>query len=385
MGAGESARDVAQRTAAASERLQQRAQGAARMSKAFSVGAEGEEALASALAPLAARGWLALPDRQAPQGGNLDLIVVGPPGVAVIDAKNWSFPVTLKEGNIYTGRYRRPKAIDGVLRQVEVVQAALAEIAYPVTVRGVLALAGELDRGRVSEVARDVQIVGIDHLENEFAQMKRRLSTAHIEEVFRLLSLEFPSQETSNAGNPATMSVLSDPVKVHKLFDKNTRFFYIREWNRSGKSRLYLKSSNGVDLGWKNVNTGEVQLTCEDDEAKLVQAVLAKASPTGITLSSQDVPKIVLDMPGGKLLSRLISLWALVLVGQEWSARGAHRLYGTLIVPGTGTFSLGHADLKTGELRPAVDGKLGKDLGSAEKYLQLLVERQPRGSGSHAN
>lgn len=382
MAAGDSAREVARRAAAASDRLQQKAAGAARVSAAFSVGAEGEAALAEVLAPLAARGWLALPDRQAPLGGNLDLIIVGPPGVIVIDAKNWSFPITLRDGHIYTGRYRRPKAIDGVLEQIETVQAALAEFRYLSTVFGVLALAGEQDRMRVSEIVRDVQIIGINNLAGELVQMQQQLDTSQIEEVFRRLSLEFPPSVVSGANDAIAASSSSTPVKVHKLFDQNVRFFYIHEWHGSGKVRLYLMSSDGSDLGWKNVNTGDIQLTCDDDESKLVQAVLANASPSGVTLSSQDVPKIALDIPGGKLLGRLASVWAMVLVGQVWSARGAHRLYGTLIDPGRGTFSLGHADLRTGVLHPAVDGKLGRDLNSAETYLQLLVERRPK-IGAH--
>src|ERR1700733_5772830 len=111
MGAGGSARNLAERTASAASVLQKKADHAARMSAAFLAGAEGEESLATSFAPLAAQGWLALPDRQTPRGGNLDLIIVGPAGVAVIDAKNWSYSATVKGDRLYTGRFCRTDSL----------------------------------------------------------------------------------------------------------------------------------------------------------------------------------------------------------------------------------------------------------------------------------
>ncbi|MFI4971043.1 MAG: nuclease-related domain-containing protein [Hyphomicrobiales bacterium] len=380
MGAGDSAREVARRTAAAASVLQRKADSAARKAVTFSEGADGEETLSQVLAPLAAKGWLALPDRQSPRGGNLDEIVVGPAGVAVIDAKKWSYRVTVKSDDIYTGRYRRSNALDGVIGQVEIVNASLAGIGFPVMVQGFIALVGELDRERDHELVRDVGIIGLDQIVDKFLKMKGQLTTVQVEDVFRALSLAFPPMVVASA---KAVPAQHDPVKVRKLFDKNARFFYIHQWNKSGKSRLYLRASDGSDLGWKNVHTGQVQVTCDGDDAKLVRAVLDSASPTGVTLAAENLPKIALDFPGGKFLARLGPLWAPVLIGQEWKSKGVHRLYGTLIYSGDGSYSLGYADLDTGRLHPAVDGKLGKDYAPAVKYLQLLTERRPRVERGH--
>jgi hypothetical protein len=357
----------------------------ARKSANYTTGADGEESLAQAIAPLAAQGWLALPDRRTPNGGNLDEIIVGPPGVAVIDAKNWSYSVELKDDRIYTGRFRRTSALDSISGQVEVVQAAVADLAYAVPVRGFLALAGARDRSRIAEEVRNIRIVGVDQIKDKLSQAKVQLDTAQVEEVFRILSLAFPPHSFSKTSGLAEASNPTPREKPHKLFDRNVRFFYIRSWSRSGKSRLYLKSSDGTELGWKNVHTGEIELYGDGDDARLARAVLESASPTRVTLAAANLPKVALAIPGGRLLAQFASLRAMVLVGQEWTTKGTRRLYGTLISPGYGTFILGHADLRTGELHPSVDGDVARDHASAERYLQLLFERRPGSNSANSS
>jgi hypothetical protein len=247
-----------------------------------------------------------------------------------------------------------------------------------VTVQGFMALVGAQDRGRGYDAVRNVGIIGLDHIVDKIRQLECQLTTAQAEEVFRTLSLAFPpAAATPTRAEPAPPAT----QKVNKLFEKNARLFYIHQWRKSGMIRLYLKASDGIDLGWKNVNTGLIEVTCKGDDAKLVRAVLESATPTGVTLAAENLPKIALNFPGGKLLARLASLWALVLVGQEWRSKGVHRLYGTLIYPDGGTYSLGFADLVSGKLEPSVDGRIGKDFGTAVSYLQLLVERQPKADG----
>jgi hypothetical protein len=87
MTAGESAREQAKRLSEAAETLRRKSEWASRRSANFETGATGEEALAEALAPVTAKGWYLLYDRASPDGGNIDLLAVGPAGVAVIDAK----------------------------------------------------------------------------------------------------------------------------------------------------------------------------------------------------------------------------------------------------------------------------------------------------------
>jgi hypothetical protein len=141
---------------------------------------------------------------------------------------------------------------------------------------------------------------------------------------------------------------------------------------------FYLKSPDGTDLGRKDVNTAEVMVSCDGDEGKLTRAVVKSATPTGVKVSAQDLPKVPIQLLGGKLLGKFSRAWVSVIVGRERRVKGSRRLYGTLIDPAAGTFILGYADVDSGQLFPSVDGKLSKDWGSAEVLLRLLVEGRPQ-------
>lgn len=114
MAAGESAHDVARRQREKAERLQ-------RSAALWERGAQGEEAVARALADLPA-GWVALHDLAWPgrQRANLDHVVVGPGGVFVVDAKNWSGRVEVQDQVLRQ---------NGRQREQSVVSAAEAAIA----------------------------------------------------------------------------------------------------------------------------------------------------------------------------------------------------------------------------------------------------------------
>lgn len=114
MAAGESAYDVARRQREKAERLQ-------RSAALWERGAQGEEAIARALADLP-DGWVGLHDLAWPgrQRANLDHVVVGPGGVFVIDAKNWSGRVEVRDQVLRQ---------NGRQREQSVVSAAEAAIA----------------------------------------------------------------------------------------------------------------------------------------------------------------------------------------------------------------------------------------------------------------
>ena len=90
MTAGQSAHDVARRKREQAERLQ-------RSAALWEQGAEGEVAVARALEAMP-EGWVVLHDLAWPgrQRANLDHVVVGPGGVFVVDAKNWSGRVEVR-------------------------------------------------------------------------------------------------------------------------------------------------------------------------------------------------------------------------------------------------------------------------------------------------
>ena len=104
--AGDSAREVAQRQRAKAERL-------TRSATLWERGAEGEEATANALAGLPSGTWTVFHDMKWPgrRYANVDHVVVGPPGVFVIDSKNWSGQVAVKDGVLRQGGRSRETSV----------------------------------------------------------------------------------------------------------------------------------------------------------------------------------------------------------------------------------------------------------------------------------
>jgi hypothetical protein len=115
---------------------------------AWSKGASGEEILGSQMNKAAGPLLRVLHDRRVPGSrANIDHIAVGPGGVWVIDAKKYQGRPALKvEGGILSrtveklmvGRRDCTKLVDGVLKQVEIVQAALEAAGEKAPVHGAL-------------------------------------------------------------------------------------------------------------------------------------------------------------------------------------------------------------------------------------------------------
>lgn len=105
--AGDSAREVARRMREKSERL-------ARAADAWERGADGEDATARVLTTLPPE-FVVLHDLQWPgrQRANIDHVVVGPTGVFVVDTKNWSGTVTVRDGVLRQNGFSREPAVAG--------------------------------------------------------------------------------------------------------------------------------------------------------------------------------------------------------------------------------------------------------------------------------
>lgn len=106
--AGESAREVARRQRERAERL-------ARSAEAWERGADGEAATARALEALPSTEWTVFHDVRWPgrQRANIDHVAVGPGGVFVIDAKNWSGSIRLHENVLRQNGRQRESAVAG--------------------------------------------------------------------------------------------------------------------------------------------------------------------------------------------------------------------------------------------------------------------------------
>ena len=117
--------------------------------KAWKVGAEGEERVAEVMAT--ATGVEVLHDRRVPGSrANIDHIVVGPQGVFVVDAKKYIGAVEVRDvgsffrldERLYVNGRDRTALVEGVLGQLDVVRTALSDAFPDVPVRGVLCFVG---------------------------------------------------------------------------------------------------------------------------------------------------------------------------------------------------------------------------------------------------
>ena len=114
------------------------------------------------------------------------------------------------------------------------------------------------------------------------------------------------------------------------------------------------------------------------EQEKVVHGVLANAHSGGLSLNRSALPKIPIQMPGGRLLGHLGRLWSSFLIGQHWRRGGKDRLYVTHVVMDQGIFELGYIDLATGLLHPSSEEPLAKDLREPRRYLERVAERYPR-------
>ena len=96
---------------------------------AWRIGAEGESATARALAPLVADGFIVLHDRLIPGSrANIDHIVIGPPGVAVVESKSYSGRLKVRGGEVFVGgRRMTSQTVEEAKREALAVTVALAD------------------------------------------------------------------------------------------------------------------------------------------------------------------------------------------------------------------------------------------------------------------
>lgn len=327
MGAGGSANEQSAKAAKAAKALQRKADWAGRVSGNYAKGAVGEAMVAAALEPLEALGWRVLHDLRDPAGGNIDHIAIGPPGIAVLDAKNWASSVTVTGTRLVADGRDRSKALDHLTEMVERVRVATADGGHRLSLRGYLVLTGENDRGRPSDDLGDLRVIGVDHLADRLSGVGGRLTPDDVGAVAQTLTNVMPPFGASvTEGEVSHVEV--EARSPSELFERYHRFFYLNSWRKAGHHRMYLRDQQGNSLGWTDLNTHATSIECEGDQARFAEALLAAADPTGVKLAPGDLPKVAGRLWGGRLLSRIARMHTAVLVGQEWRMYGKHRLYG---------------------------------------------------------
>lgn len=154
----------------------------------WSVGAEGERLVAANLAHLERYGWVALHDLRWPgrQRANIDHVAVGPGGIIIIDAKNWSGRVAVADGSLRQNGYGRESSADGVSQAAADVTALLAP-QHRTAVRAVLCLAAQ---DQPPTPVQGVHVLGRWQLAEHLLGLPPRLSVYDVADVARYLEGE---------------------------------------------------------------------------------------------------------------------------------------------------------------------------------------------------
>lgn len=191
MAAGESARLEAERQLALASAHEAEALAARERAENFMAAHSSEKRTMQTLAPLVAHGYHLIADRQWPgsRRAQVDLVVVGPSGVHIVDSKSWH-EVTIAAGHIYRGQADVTDEFDGLAELAWKTEAALAEVGLaPGEVRAVAVFTGK--KG-ISESVNTVEPVGDADIARHIARRGQRLTPAMVETVLKAVLDFFP-------------------------------------------------------------------------------------------------------------------------------------------------------------------------------------------------
>lgn len=211
MVAGDSAGAEARRQVALAEAHDRAAAEARAAARRFGLAEVTERATARTLAPLSGLGYFLLADRRWPgtRRAQIDLIVIGPGGVFIVDTKAWS-EVAVDEGRVYRGD---ADVTDDLLSLVDLVadtQAELAEVGLaPGEVRALVVLAG---RAGIDASVRGLRLVGERDALRAIASHGQRLTPSQVDVVMARALAFFPQAAPRPPSLPPSPSRSSRPT-----------------------------------------------------------------------------------------------------------------------------------------------------------------------------
>ncbi len=188
--AGESAGRSARRMREKADRL-------GRAAEKWERGAEGERRTAHALSTLPAEEWTVLHDLPWPgrPRANIDHVAIGPPGVFVIDSKNWTGSITVTDGILRQNGRRRDTAAASSGDAAAAIRHLL-QTPPAVPVYGVLCF------------VRDAEVLGraADALLCSTANVTKMLQTRHpvLDSAARAVVVSRVATELSSSTRPST-------------------------------------------------------------------------------------------------------------------------------------------------------------------------------------
>lgn len=214
--AGQSAEEIARRTRDKIERLQ-------RAATAWEAGAAGEQATGQTLAQLDSTAWRVLHDVRWPgrARANIDHVVIGPPGVFVIDSKNWSGRVAVTDGVLRQNGRPRESAVVGVAEA----GIAILELAPDVPVHPVLCLVrDEPAQGWV----RDVMLCSTVNLLALITSRPAALTTDEVRRVSAAIQAGLAAPASKPRPKPAARPGGSRPTRQRRSTRKRSEPSLVR-------------------------------------------------------------------------------------------------------------------------------------------------------------
>jgi hypothetical protein len=371
--AGGSAAEKAAAARRVADRRQREAEKAARVAEAWEKGRDGEARLAAVLEQLATDGYRHLPDRALPgSAANIDHLLVGPAGVFVLDAKNWSGEITVTDGALRQNGHRRMHEVESARSVALTIAANLEGGSRKVDVRPALCFVGD---GRIGEPVffERVKLIDVDDVVGWIRPFPAKLTEADVAGVHQHLLSAFPTKTAE-----AAMAVVAEePTEL---------VVYLVPWKKAGKHRLYVRSNDGADVGYLDLVTGHCSSPSAEWEAILAQLLphyLRGDTPgmkrEDLSDEAQGVIRRFLDsLRGRAAVSRPPE--RPIIACYRWKKHGKDRLYLSRLVPGRDDkIELGSFDLDSGMLRPNGPGVAGTLGYCGQRFMQLEQQRLPLG------
>jgi hypothetical protein len=206
--AAESGERRAARMRALAEDHSAKAENYRRVAEAIEKGNVGEHKIATLLDVLDGAGWVVLNDRYKSAGSraNIDHILVGPPGVCVIDSKNWtSGRVRLDDRGMAVGKHRRDDELASAKAAAAVVSTRATQVLPGVITAPVLAFASDVGLG-APDYHQGVMCMQADQLLSWLTQQPRLLTPQQVHQVGSSLDAAFPPR--AGTAKPLTTATL---------------------------------------------------------------------------------------------------------------------------------------------------------------------------------
>ncbi|MGJ7440003.1 nuclease-related domain-containing protein [Aquipuribacter sp. MA13-6] len=232
MNAGAGAEEQSRRHGTRIADLEAQLEAERRRQAAWEAGAEGERRVGAALEVLGPE-WRTVHDVHWPgrPKANLDHVAVGPTGVWVVDAKNWTGRVTTTDGMLCQNGYRRNECAEAAERAAAAV-AALLEPRHRMLVRPVICLAGSgADLAAVPSTS-SMTVVGLQNLSGLLSAREERLSPAEVITIGRYLA-----RHLGGATSPAQLTSAVVPAPGEAVLREMTGSATQPRVSRGGSTR----------------------------------------------------------------------------------------------------------------------------------------------------